>query len=211
MSIGLRLREERERLGYTQPAFADLANTTKKSQIDYEKDITQPKAGYLAMIAEAGADITYIVTGLRTNKNNDFDEEFVRIPVYNVQVSAGHGSFFNDENILYYMAYRREWLRNRGLNHKYLGVLLVSGDSMEPTINDRESILINRENATPRDGHIYVVRSENVLWVKRVQRLPNDKVLLISDNKFYPPIQIDLQQDDFAVVGQVVNSSRNFY
>lgn len=65
MTIGERLREERERLGFTQPAFAGLAETTKKSQIDYEKDLTQPKAGYLAAIAKVGADVQYIVTGIR--------------------------------------------------------------------------------------------------------------------------------------------------
>lgn len=66
MSIGERLREERERLAFTQPAFAGLAETTKKSQIDYEKDLTQPKAGYLAAIAKVGADVQYIVTGVRS-------------------------------------------------------------------------------------------------------------------------------------------------
>lgn len=65
MTIGERLKEERERLGFTQPAFAGLAETTKKSQIDYEKDMTQPKAGYLAAIAKVGADVQYIVTGVR--------------------------------------------------------------------------------------------------------------------------------------------------
>ncbi|OQX03434.1 MAG: hypothetical protein BWK73_39545 [Thiothrix lacustris] len=66
MTIGQRLREERERLGFTQPELAELADTTKKSQIDYEKDITQPRAGYLAAIAAVGADVAYIVTGVRT-------------------------------------------------------------------------------------------------------------------------------------------------
>lgn len=65
MTIGARLKEERERLGFTQPAFAGLAETTKKSQIDYEKDLTQPKAGYLAAVAKVGADVQYIVTGIR--------------------------------------------------------------------------------------------------------------------------------------------------
>lgn len=65
MTIGARLKEERERLGFTQPAFAGLAETTKKSQIDYEKDLTQPKAGYLAAVAKVGADVQYIVTGTR--------------------------------------------------------------------------------------------------------------------------------------------------
>lgn len=64
MSIGKRLKAERERLGYSQPAFAEIAGTTKKSQIDYEKDSTQPKAGYLEAIAGVGADVAYIITGI---------------------------------------------------------------------------------------------------------------------------------------------------
>lgn len=75
MSIGERLREERERLGFTQPSFAGLAETTKKSQIDYEKDLTQPKAGYLAAIAKVGADVQYIVTGVRSGTGLARDEE----------------------------------------------------------------------------------------------------------------------------------------
>lgn len=74
MTIGERLKEERERLGFTQPAFAGLAETTKKSQIDYEKDLTQPKAGYLAAIARAGADVQYIVTGIRCPDALSHDE-----------------------------------------------------------------------------------------------------------------------------------------
>lgn len=75
MTIGERLKQERERLGFTQPAFAGLAETTKKSQIDYEKDITQPKAGYLAAIAKVGADVQYIITGVRNSAALNPDEE----------------------------------------------------------------------------------------------------------------------------------------
>lgn len=77
MSIGSRLKEERERLGYTQPIFAGLAETTKKSQIDYEKDLTQPKAGYLAVIAAVGADVQYIVTGQRSSNVLPTDETLI--------------------------------------------------------------------------------------------------------------------------------------
>ena len=77
MSIGERLKEERERLGFTQPAFAALAGTTKKSQIDYEKNLTQPKAGYLAAIAEAGADVQYVVTGVRSVSVLDGEEKIL--------------------------------------------------------------------------------------------------------------------------------------
>jgi len=64
VTIGNRLKEERARIGMNQPDFAALAGTTKKSQITYEKGV-MPDAAYLAAVAGAGADVQYIVTGVR--------------------------------------------------------------------------------------------------------------------------------------------------
>jgi transcriptional regulator with XRE-family HTH domain len=69
MSIGERLKEERKRLKFTQPNFAELAGASKWSQIDWEKGIAYPNAEYLARIADAGADVQYIVTGVRRLDN----------------------------------------------------------------------------------------------------------------------------------------------
>lgn len=63
MTIGDRLRAERERLGLSQTALATHAGTSKQVQISYEKGKTFPNAEYLAVFAELGADINYVVTG----------------------------------------------------------------------------------------------------------------------------------------------------
>ena len=63
--IGNRLREERERLGLTQPVFAELAGAKKRTLIDWEKDVSSPTAVQLAQLAAAGADVLYILTGQR--------------------------------------------------------------------------------------------------------------------------------------------------
>ena len=65
MTIGNRLKDERERVRLSQTAIAELAGTTKKTQIDYELNRTPPKASYLAKIASLGVDVGYVVTGLR--------------------------------------------------------------------------------------------------------------------------------------------------
>jgi transcriptional regulator with XRE-family HTH domain len=68
-SIGWRLREERERLGFNQEDFAKIAasagakGTTRQSQSKYEKDLREPSSGYLRAIAKAGANVDYILTG----------------------------------------------------------------------------------------------------------------------------------------------------
>ena len=63
--IGNRLREELERLGLTQPVFAELAGAKKRTLIDWEKDVSSPTAVQLAQLAAAGADVLYILTGQR--------------------------------------------------------------------------------------------------------------------------------------------------
>lgn len=65
-SIGERLLEERDRLGLSQPALAEMCGITMRSQRNYEKGERQPDASYLAAIAAAGADVLYILTGQRT-------------------------------------------------------------------------------------------------------------------------------------------------
>lgn len=66
MTIGERLREERERLKLTQPSMAEAAETTKQTQHAYETNRTPPKASYLAAVAGLGVDVAYVVTGIRS-------------------------------------------------------------------------------------------------------------------------------------------------
>ncbi|MEN8512126.1 helix-turn-helix transcriptional regulator [Burkholderia sp. RS02] len=65
MTIGARLREERERLGLNQTKFGELGGVSKKAQIDYEKNVFSPNARYLEAVANGGADVLYILTGMR--------------------------------------------------------------------------------------------------------------------------------------------------
>ena len=65
MTIGDRLKEERDRLKLSQPAVADAAGVSKKTQIDYEKNRTPPDANYFGVLAGLGFDISYVITGMR--------------------------------------------------------------------------------------------------------------------------------------------------
>lgn len=64
-SIGDRLREEREQLGFNQTAFGAIGGVQKQAQLKYEKGERFPGADYLAAVAKVGADVQYIVTGIR--------------------------------------------------------------------------------------------------------------------------------------------------
>lgn len=61
--LGERLKEERERLGFSQPAFAALAEASKSSQASWEKETAYPNAKALEVWARVGVDVAYVVTG----------------------------------------------------------------------------------------------------------------------------------------------------
>ena len=65
MNLHERLKEERERLGHSQTAFAALAGASKHAQINWEKGAASPNAAALAAWADAGLDVLYVVTGQR--------------------------------------------------------------------------------------------------------------------------------------------------
>ena len=65
MTIGDRLKEERLKLGLSQTKIAEIGGVQKNSQINYEKNNSQPDAIYLEKISKIGCDILYIVTGNR--------------------------------------------------------------------------------------------------------------------------------------------------
>jgi transcriptional regulator with XRE-family HTH domain len=61
-----RLRIERERLHLTQAALGEIGGVKKLAQINYEKGLRMPDAGYLEAVAKAGVDVLYVLTGQRS-------------------------------------------------------------------------------------------------------------------------------------------------
>jgi phage repressor protein C with HTH and peptisase S24 domain len=106
-----------------------------------------------------------------------------------VHASAGPGAIVGDETAQPYFAVDRRWLK--GLTAAApgdLSIIRVEGDSMAPTLNDGDDILVDTSDreARLRDG-IYVLRVEGNLLVKRLAVHPFGKrVTVQSDNPAYP-------------------------
>lgn len=66
MNVHERLKSERERLNLSQTGFADLAKVGKTTVINWEKGASSPDAVQLSALADAGADVLYILTGQRS-------------------------------------------------------------------------------------------------------------------------------------------------
>ena len=62
--MGIRLREERKRLGLTQSQLAEHGGVSLSSQKLYEKG-RSPACAYLAVLDGIGVDVLYVLTGRR--------------------------------------------------------------------------------------------------------------------------------------------------
>ena len=86
-----------------------------------------------------------------------------------------------------------------------LSIVRVLGDSMEPTLSHRDEVLVDASDhgARLRDG-IYILRSDDMLVVKRVALKPGGKQITISsDNTAYPTWD-DVDRASIHIVGRVI-------
>lgn len=137
------------------------------------------------------------------------DTEFARVDRYLVDLSAGNGSLNDNVEKSAPVAFRADWMRDIGIKPEACVVVGVEGDSMVPTLNDRDLVLLDR---TPRDlasGGIYaIVDTLGDVRVKRLERL-NGQLVVRSDNPSFP---IELYTPDEAatltIIGRVIWSGR---
>ena len=64
-NISERLLEERKRLDKNQAEMADIGGVSKRAYCNYESGDRNPDSAFLSKIAAIGADVQYILTGVR--------------------------------------------------------------------------------------------------------------------------------------------------
>jgi phage repressor protein C with HTH and peptisase S24 domain len=106
-----------------------------------------------------------------------------------VSVSAGPGAIVGEELGKPYFAFDERWLKAlTATAPSNLSIVRVEGDSMSPTLNAGDEILVDLDDCADRlrDG-IYVLRVEDSLVVKRIALHPmGRRVTVQSDNPAYP-------------------------
>jgi len=82
MTLGARLKEERQRLQLTQVVFADQGGVGRTAQKYFERDVQKPGSAYLEKLARLGVDVQYVLTGVRRSADQ---------PIYEPDASVQQG------------------------------------------------------------------------------------------------------------------------
>lgn len=132
----------------------------------------------------------------------------VDLVVMDVRASMGHGiEQPSHENVVMSMVVDETWLRRHAnfSNPDNLGILTGIGDSMQPTFEDGDPLLVDRAVNDVRLDAIYVLSLNDRLYIKRLQQRPDGAFVMISDNKSYESYVItDAEREKFQVLGRVV-------
>lgn len=143
---------------------------------------------------------------------NRDSEEFVEIPLLNVSLSAGNGSCELEESSDFALVFRRYYLKKMGVPESAAKLVRVSGQSMEPTLNDGDVVGVNTQDTTIRDGKTYAICQSDLLRVKTLIATPTS-VIIRSINREEYPDEV-LEREDFhknaRVIGRVFWSSHSW-
>lgn len=226
--IGSRIREQRESVGLTRNELADTLGVSLSTMQLWENDEREPQASMIITIAkELRTTPNYLLTGEKAKEEKTtaekptgslvsrafermqelLDDGVSMVDCYSsINVSAGFGSFNEGATEADGQEpYSDRLLCSLGVKAEKCAVFWANGNSMQPTINDGDQMLVDLSRKEIQGDRIYLVQNGESVWVKRV-KMEWDGISLISDNKKeYPPISIKgSEAQDLQIIGQVV-------
>lgn len=188
--------------------LAKILGITHSAVAGYRRrENSLPLAQCLKVSELAGKTLDWLILG----KGSDTDTaskksvtsipNIVLVPLYDVPVSAGHGSFFDTENIIQQIPFDAEWLEREELFAGRLACLPIKGDSMSPGLKTSDIVLIDLTHQ--RGDGVFVLRLNGALRIKRLQWLADGRLRISSDNPIYETEYVDpnTPPDDFAIIG----------
>ncbi|MBD3790227.1 MAG: LexA family transcriptional regulator [Campylobacterales bacterium] len=178
-----------------------LSHLKKKNGIPYEQ--------ISKFCASRKISINWVLYDQMPRSLEEETEKYTRIKHFTrINASAGGGGF-NDDEEYEYLSIDKKLLdslyKSNNANPDAIAALNVMGDSMEPTLLDREVILFDKENLDVSKGGIFIVSTNAGLFVKRVALKTDGALELISDNKSYnSELIITEEMQSIRLLGRVV-------
>ncbi|MEZ8102205.1 MULTISPECIES: helix-turn-helix domain-containing protein [Vibrio] len=136
-------------------------------------------------------------------------EDWARLPVYDVHAAAGAGTLVQSEFQIGVFSIPVALLHEYGLKESYCSVIFVDGNSMHPTVSDKDRVLVDiRETPHPAKDGVYVIRIDDAVYIKRLNwNIAKGIYNVISDNPKHESFEINHNNGrNFKIIGKVVTT-----
>lgn len=205
-----------------KPELARVCGVSYQSAQQWLNGATKSIGGeYLAKIARHwGANLDWLVTGRGRMEPEEvpagaavavYDEPgvldpeaYIWIDRFDLKLSAGNGNaqwVIKEKDPI---SFRRGWFTQRRLVPENCKAMYVRGRSMEPVLNDWDTVLIDTGDAEVIDGEIFAVVYRGSLYIKTLERMGNG-IRLKSENPAFDPIDVPEQElANLKIIGRKV-------
>ncbi|QOG13094.1 LexA family transcriptional regulator [Arcobacter sp. FWKO B] len=179
-----------------------LSHLKKRNSIPYEQ------IAYFC--AKRNISINWVLFDQLPKSLEEQTNKYTKIKYFKeISASAGGGSL-NFEEDYEYIAFDSIILQSLYKSNKIISddivAINVIGDSMYPTLNDKEIILFDKTKKDISKGGIFVVSTLAGLFVKRISRKLDGNIELISDNKNYnSEIFKPYELENINILGKVIS------
>ena len=225
LTVGDRVRECRRSRKWSQAELAKRASVSQVTISHVENNMSD-QSKFLPQLASAlGVSSEYLLSGkeyIEKNKGSleDFvvigggtsgeipsKEEYCLIPKFSVSGSCGSGSIIDNVDIKGGLVFSQRWIAAQGLNEESLVVISAVGDSMYPTIENDQVLLVDTNDKVVRSSKIYFLCIDGEHYIKRLINMITHWVVRSDnpDKQQYPDIEISSENMNLIQVeGRVV-------
>lgn len=211
LTVGDRVRQCRKQKGWSQAKLAKEADVTQAT-ISHVENNSSDQTKFLPQLAKAlNVSSEFLLSGQdyinkQKGKMEDFvvvsggkkgqspsSEEYVLIPKFDVAGSCGSGSIIDHVDVDGGLVFSENWIKSQKLQVDKLVVIHAVGDSMYPSIEDGQVLLVDTSDLTPKSSKIYFLCIDGEYYIKRLINMITHWVIRSdnSDKNQYPDIEIN--------------------
>lgn len=195
-----------------------LDGKIKSIKLQYAQGI-QSLTGFNAQWIVTGEGEKKIINSVNEKKSriraihpdDEQPAEMIYVKESRISFSAGNGRMANFEIIEDEepASYRLSWFQKYGINPEKVRRFRVSGDSMEPMLYNRDTILVNTEETNIIDNKLYAIRYGDGLRVKFLIKKLDGTIILRSINPAYKDEEVspELASEHISIIGRVRDKS----
>lgn len=195
-SIGSRIAKIATLVG-GKKILATKVNISESQLYRYINNESQPTAQPLVAIANAGdVSLDWLIAGKPSAKDahieNNRQDIFTEITTFDTP------GYHAPNKVLFSLA----WLEQHSLQAESLRLLPMLGDSMSPTINEHDLLVVDSKQTQVETDAIFVLQMDEKLVAKRLQHAVDGGIYISSDNPRYREQHV--VTTELNIVGRVV-------
>lgn len=102
------------------------------------------------------------------------------------------------------IVFQKQWYESRGFKPEKLFATRVANGSMEPGLYDGDTVVVNTDQSSPKDGRVFAANYEGELVIKRLIR-DDGKWWLSSDNTDKAKYPRKICHENVFLIGEIIH------